>query len=125
VLSVIVKLLTFVGSIEPQKKTGIEALIKDVRNFASQLLASGDKRSTWSLEDLVDDGKCVSYEDLVSRLSDEVIEVMEGLKEYLPAYAGDDASYGVQEFALLHSDAYACSGGDFLKLLPLLWIRPN
>lgn len=67
----------------------------------------------------------VSYEDLVSRLADEAIEVTEGLKEYLPAYAGDDASYGVQEFALLHSDAYACSGGDFLKLLPLLWIKPN
>ena len=94
VLSVIVKLLTFVGSIEPQKKTGIEALIKDVRNFASQLLASGDKRSTWSLEDLVDDGKCVSYEDLVAT-------VHEANSAFLPTVTQSIANARKMQSALL------------------------
>jgi len=66
----------------------------------------------------------VSLEDLCSRMSSEHIEVVEGLREYLPtAYEGPDGSYGTEEFALIHSDMYACAGGEFSKLLEQLWPR--
>lgn len=65
------------------------------------------------------------YADVCSRLGDDLPEVREGLMEYLPAYAGDDACFGEAEWALLHSDMYACSGGSFGTVLDGLWIKPN
>lgn len=67
----------------------------------------------------------VTYEDIVSRMTDDFVEVTEGLKEYLPAYAGDDACYGVAEFGLIHSDMYACTGDAFAELADKMWIKPN
>jgi len=68
----------------------------------------------------------VSFDELSSRLSDEHLEVAEGLREYLPAaYEGPDGYYGVAEFGLMMSDMFACAGGEFEKLITVLFIQSN
>ena len=86
----------------------------DVTTFIDHVVAKSGghvaKEISAIFDRLFGAGERVTAEDIGSRLSgEEFPEIVEGLQTFLSAYKGADGLYGAAEFAMLHSDLYACT----------------
>ena len=70
-------------------------------------------------------GSRIGLDDILMRMNEaKYPELVDGFNEFVGAYAGDDGSFGVEEFILMHKDLYACGNErDYPELIEGLWGR--
>ena len=70
-------------------------------------------------------GSRIGLDDILVRMNESKYpELVDGFNEFVGAYAGNDGSFGVEEFILMHKDLYACGNErDYPDLIQGLWGR--